>query len=135
MRALIVEAVAAASPDVMRHQRDASRADLVELRLDCWTAPTSTRHGRPEPAGHRHLPGRLEGAAVPAPRGDRLAILARALALGADYVDLEWKGGRRVEQWPHELRARVVLSSHGLRGRAGDLADRVRDMRAKGPRW
>ena len=38
-RASIVEAVAAASPDAMRRQRDASRADLVELRLDLLDRP------------------------------------------------------------------------------------------------
>ena len=39
MKAAIVEAIAAASPDAVRHQRDASTADVVELRLDLMDRP------------------------------------------------------------------------------------------------
>ncbi len=133
MRALIVEAVAAASPDAMRNQRDASRADMVELRLDLLDRPDADAamagRSRPVIATCRASweGGRFQGA-----EADRLAILARALALGADYVDLEWKAAAALEHWPAELRARVVLSSHDFEGVPADLADRVRDMRRYG---
>jgi 3-dehydroquinate dehydratase/shikimate dehydrogenase len=133
MGALIVEAVAAASPDAMRHQRDASRADLVELRLDLLHRPDADAalagRNRPVIATCRAAweGGRFDGA-----EADRLAILTRALALGADYVDLEWKAAAALEHWPADVRARVVLSSHDFAGVPADLADRVRDMRRYG---
>ncbi|MFI5079044.1 MAG: type I 3-dehydroquinate dehydratase, partial [Vicinamibacteria bacterium] len=100
-RADIVEAVAAASPDAMRRQRDASRADLVELRLDLLDRPDAEAalagRSRPVIATCRASweGGRFQGTAA-----ERLAILTRALALGADYVDLEWKAAAALEQWP-----------------------------------
>ena len=133
MGALIVEAVAAASPDAMRRQRDASRADLVELRLDLLDRPDADAalagRRRPVIATCRAA---WEGGRFQGSEAERLAILTRALALGADYVDLEWKAAAALEHWPAEARARVVLSSHDFEGVPADLADRVRDMRRHG---
>ena len=129
----IVEAVAAASPDAMRAARDASRADLVELRLDLLDKPDADAalNGRRRPvvatcraAGEG---GRFQGS-----EAERLAILARALELGADYVDLEWKAAAALEAWPAEIRRRIVLSHHDFDGVPADLADRVRAMRRFG---
>ena len=132
-RAVIVEAVAAASPDAMRRQRDASRADLVELRLDLLDRPDADAalagRSRPVIATCRAA---WEGGRFQGSEAERLAILTRALALGADYVDLEWKAAAALEHWPAEARARVVLSSHDFEGVPADLADRVRDMRRHG---
>ena len=100
------------------------RADLVELRLDLLDRPDADAAlaGR-TPAGHRHLPGGLGRRPLPAAaRPSALAILTRALALGADYVDLEWKAAAALEHWPAEARARVVLSSHDFEGVPADLA-------------
>jgi len=131
--AAIVEAIAAASPDAMRHQRDASRADLVELRLDLLDRPDADAalagRGRPVIATCRAA---WEGGRFQGSEAERLSILTRALALGADYVDLEWKAAAALEAWPAEARARVVLSSHDFDGVPADLADRVRDMRRHG---
>jgi 3-dehydroquinate dehydratase/shikimate dehydrogenase len=71
--------------------------------------------------------GRYQGA-----EADRLVVLARALELGADYVDLEWKAAGVLEQWPADVRRRVVLSHHDFDGVPADLADRIRDMRRFG---
>ena len=132
-RAVIVEAIAAASPDAMRRQRDASRADLVELRLDLLDRPDADAalagRSRPVVATCRAA---WEGGRFQGSEAERLAILARALALGADYVDLEWKAAAALETWPAEARARVVLSSHDFEGVPADLPDRVRDMRRHG---
>ncbi len=133
MGALIVEAVAAASPDAMRRQRDASRADLVELRLDLLDRPDADAalagRTRPVIATCRAL---WEGGGFQGSEADRLAILARALELGADYIDVEWKAAAALEQWPADVRARVVLSHHDFDGVPADLADRVQDMRGYG---
>ena len=117
----------------MRRQRDASRADLVELRLDLLDRPDADAalagRSRPVIATCRAA---WEGGRFQGSEAERLAILTRALALGADYVDLEWKAAAALEHWPAEARARVVLSSHDFEGVPADLADRVRDMRRHG---
>ena len=132
-RAAIVEAIAAASPDAMRRQRDASRADLVELRLDLMDRPDADAAlaGRTRPV-IATCRAAWEGGRFQGSEADRLAILTRALALGADYVDLEWKAAAALADWPAEARARVVLSNHDFDGVPADLADRVRDMRGYG---
>jgi 3-dehydroquinate dehydratase/shikimate dehydrogenase len=133
MRALIVEAIAAASPDAVRRQRDASTADLVELRLDLMDRPDpdAAMAGRTRPVVAT-CRAAWEGGKFQGSEADRLAILSRALELGADYVDLEWKAAAALAQWPAEVRSRVVLSSHDFDGVPADLADRVRDMRSHG---
>jgi 3-dehydroquinate dehydratase / shikimate dehydrogenase len=132
-RAVIVEAVAAASPDAMQRQRDASRADLVELRLDLMDRPDADAAlaGRNRPVIVTCRAG-WEGGRFQGSEAERLAILTRALALGADYVDLEWKAAAALERWPAEVSSRVVLSHHDFDGVPADLADRVRDMRRHG---
>ncbi len=133
MGALIVEAVAAASPDAMRRQRDASRADLVELRLDLLDRPDADAvlAGRTRPI-IATCRAAWEGGGFRGSEADRLAILTRALELGADFVDLEWKAAAALAQWPDDVRARVVLSHHDFDGVPADVADRVRDMRRHG---
>lgn len=131
--AAIVEAIAAASPDAMRQQRDASRADLVELRLDLMDRPDpdAALAGRSRPV-IATCRAAWEGGRFQGSEADRLAILTRALDLGADYIDLEWKAAAALEQWPADVRARVVLSHHDFEGVPADLRDRVRDMRRHG---
>src|SRR5690242_8860067 len=117
MGAQIVEAVAAASPDAMRRSRDASRADLVELRVDLLDRPDveAALAGRTRPVIVT-CRAAWEGGGFQGPEADRLAILARALALGADYVDLEWKAAAALDTWPADVRHRVVLSHHDFDG-------------------
>ena len=109
------------------------RADLVELRLDLLDRPDADAalagRSRPVIATCRAA---WEGGRFQGSEAERLAILTRALALGADYVDLEWKAAAALEHWPAEARARVVLSSHDFEGVPADLDDRVRDMRRHG---
>ncbi len=61
----------------------------------------------------------------------RRRVLEQALALGADYVDVEWKAG-----WDDLIRAeggrRIVVSHHDFTGVPPDLVDRHRAMRATG---
>ena len=129
----IVEAVAAASPDAMRAARDASRADLVELRLDLLDRPDADAalNGRRRPV-IATCRAAWEGGRFQGSEAERLALLARALELGADYIDLEWKAAAALDAWPAEARHRIVLSHHDFDGVPADLADRVRDMRRFG---
>jgi 3-dehydroquinate dehydratase/shikimate dehydrogenase len=116
----------------------ATAADMVELRLD-GVADLDVAGAL---AGSR-LPvvvtcrPHWEGGRFTGSEEDRKAILRRALELGAEFVDIEWKtlhGGHPVSF--NDLLAahasRVVLSSHDFDGVPADLTGRVRDMRASG---
>ncbi len=125
--------ITADSMDQLRARRDAVRAaDLVELRLDGVRDP--------DVAGAlqgRHLPvivtcragwegGRFEGS-----EEERRRLLEQALREGADWVDLEWRGG--FETLVESRRGRnIVLSSHDFEGVPTDLDERYRAMRATG---
>ncbi len=133
MPPLLCVTIAAPTMAELRQRRDAvTGADLVELRLD------SVRD--PDPAGAlegRRIPvivtcrPKWEGGGFEGSEAERLAILSSALQQGAEYVDIEFKaafaplvettGGRR-----------IVLSMHDFDGVPGDLAARVRAMRASG---
>lgn len=126
----------AATLDDLRRQRDAAAAaaDLVELRLDAL------------PPGELDVPGALQGRQTPViatcrPRWEgghfagseeeRRQVLARALDLGAEYVDVEWRAGfHDLVQGPQ--RARVVLSHHAFDGVPADFEQRAREMRTSG---
>ena len=116
----------------LRAARDAVReADLVELRLDgvrdLDVAGALADRTRPVIMTCRAVRdgGRYEGD-----EEERRAHLTEALARGADYVDLEWRG------LPDPLLAahasRVVLSTHDFERMPEDLAVRYRAMRASG---
>src|SRR5262245_31181400 len=101
----------------LRRQRDeVSDADLVELRLDSVADPdvAGALAGRTRPAIVTCRPT-WEGGSFRGSEEERKRILAEAIALGADYVDIEWRahwddliartGGRR-----------LVLSMHDFTG-------------------
>src|SRR5690349_21191386 len=130
--ALVVETVTAESmADLVARRDGADAADIVELRLDGVRDLDVARAlaGRRSPAIVTCRPtwegGRFDGA-----EDERLRILAQAAALGAEYVDVEWRADRRT--LPPALTSRLVLSHHDFTGVPADLADRVRAMRAEG---
>jgi 3-dehydroquinate dehydratase/shikimate dehydrogenase len=125
--------VTAATMAELRTRRDQVKdADLVELRLDTVSDPSAAAAlaGRKKPVivtcRHRSQGGHFKGS-----EDERRAILSEALALGAEYVDLEWRescanlmeqtGGRR-----------VILSHHDFNGMPSDLDALSRDMLASG---
>jgi 3-dehydroquinate dehydratase/shikimate dehydrogenase len=125
----------AATLDDLRRQRDAAAdGDLVELRLD--TLPP----GELDVAGAlqgRRTPviatcrARWEGGHFAGSEEERRAVLARALDLGAEYVDVEWQAGfQNLLQGPQ--RERIVLSHHAFEGVPADLDQRARQMQATG---
>jgi 3-dehydroquinate dehydratase/shikimate dehydrogenase len=109
----------------------ATVGDLVELRLDGVEALELPRalSGRRTPVVVTCRPvwegGRFDGS-----EDERLAILRQALALGAEFVDVEWRADFADLVAQHGRR--VVLSSHDFDGIPSDLEERARAMRQTG---
>lgn len=132
-RAKLCAVVTADTMAELRTRRDqVEEADLVELRLDTVKDPSAAAGlaGRKKPVivtcRHRSQGGHFTGS-----EEERRAILAEALSLGAEYVDLEWRescaslmemtGGRR-----------VILSHHDFTGMPSDVETLSREMLASG---
>jgi len=133
MRPLLCVTVTAATTADLRRERDSvSDADLIELRLDSVNDPNvaGALAGRRRPVIVTCRPV-WEGGEFTGSEEERHRILGEALALGADYVDVEWRagfddlisltGGRR-----------IVLSMHDYASMPGDLGESARAMRATG---
>lgn len=125
--------VAADTMVELRKRRDqVSHADLVELRLDLVRDPdvAAALDGRMLPAIVTCRPA-WQGGGFTGSEEERAQLLARALELGAEYVDVEWRseveallkstGGRR-----------IVLSAHDFGGVPPDLREQLQAMRATG---
>ncbi len=137
--ALLCETVTGQSMAELLAARDgATHGDMVELRLDgvADLDVSGALQGRRVPAVVTCRPtwegGRFDGS-----EEARAGILARALELGAEFVDVEWRAASRsngvdfgslVARDP----ARVVISSHDFECVPQDLDDRVRAMRGMG---
>lgn len=117
----------------LRERRDrVTGADLLELRLDGIDRPSAAGAlaGRRLPAIVTCRPawegGRFEGT-----EDEREAILAEALALGAEYVDVEWRAGFG-DLIARTGGRRIVVSMHDFNGMPADLGDMVNQMQATG---
>ena len=125
--------VAAGSMSELRANRDSSHgADLVELRLDTVRDldVDGALSGRTCPVIVTCRPT-WEGGHFEGSEEERHAILRRALDLGAEWVDLEWKG--EFDELIAERRGRnIVLSMHDFKETPVDLEDRYRAMRRCG---
>jgi 3-dehydroquinate dehydratase / shikimate dehydrogenase len=132
-RPLLCVTVTAATTAELRRNRDrVADADLVELRLDSVSDPdvAAALEGRRRPVVITCRPV-WEGGGFKGSEEERKRILAEALALGAEFVDLEWRahfddlivptGGKR-----------IVLSTHDFHGVPIDLTARVHAMRSTG---
>lgn len=108
-------------------------ADLVELRLDLMQRfdLAYLLAGCPLPAIVTCRPAR-EGGKWQGSEADRLAVLAQAAALGADYVDLEWDCADHLQRLDRS-RTRVILSRHDLVGTPSNLSDLVQALWATEP--
>jgi len=136
MPALLCETVTGDTMARLLAARDAAtgadaRADLVELRLDGVQDLDVERalHGRRGPVIATCRPA-WEGGRFDGSEEERRAVLARALAAGAEYVDVEWNA--KFDDLIQSNRSRIVLSSHDFRGVPDDLCARVRAMRGTG---
>src|SRR4051812_6642807 len=106
--------------DAIRAARGAAEpdADLVELRVDSMTRPDpeAALAGRQRPAIVTCRP-RREGGLFEGSEEERLGILGRAHAAGAEFIDIEWDAA--LQPWLESRRGRGgVVSPHAF---AGDL--------------
>ena len=130
---LLCVTVTAATTAELRHRRDAvADADLIELRLDSVSDPdvAGALHGRRHPVIVTCRPT-WEGGEFKGSEEERKQILADALKLGAEYVDIEWRA--RFDDLIAEAGGRrIVLSSHDYLGVPIDLTARMHAMRSTG---
>ena len=117
----------------LRTRRDrVEDADLVELRLDTVRDPSAAAAlaGRRKPVivtcRHQSQGGFFKGS-----EDERRTILSEALALGAEYVDLEWKESC-ADLLQHTGGRRILLSHHDFSGMPADLASMAHAMSATG---
>jgi len=117
----------------LRERRDAvADADLIELRLDTVRDPdvSGALAGRQRPVIVTCRP-QWEGGSFSGSEEERRRILSDAHALGAEYVDLEWRGS--FDELIKRAGGRgVVLSAHDFAGMPADLPGQLRAMRGTG---
>jgi 3-dehydroquinate dehydratase/shikimate dehydrogenase len=131
-RPLVVETVIARTTRQLRALRDRAVGDMVELRLDhvedLDVAGALEGRTRPVIVTCR---ASWEGGAFTGDEASRLAVLQRAIDLGAEYVDVEWRADRR--PLVRRGNTKIVLSHHDFGCTPGDLADRVAAMASEHP--
>ena len=120
----IATIVAAEEPEIRSQAEEASaHADLLELRIDWLSPPARDRLSRfladlPRPViatCRRHRDGgRFEGS-----EEERVALLRRAAAAGASYLDVEL--GSAAESLIDAVDCRFIASHHDLHGVPPDL--------------
>src|SRR5262245_16968840 len=129
---LCVTVTGATTAELGRRRDEVAHAQPVRWR----------RRTVPDPSAAAALAGRRcpvivtcrpewEGGSFKGSEEERKRILAEALALGAEYVDLEWRA-RFDDLVAHTEGRRIVLSTHDYHGVPIDLAARVHAMRATG---
>ena len=129
---LLCETVTGATMTQLLAARDAATAgDMLELRLDgvadLDVAAALAGRRAPVIATCRPL---WEGGRFGGSEEERRTVLEKALELGAEFVDVEWKAG--FDDMIRAHRTRVVVSSHDFTGAPRDLPERARAMRATG---
>src|SRR6266852_3217349 len=89
---LCVTVTAPTTAELRRRRDEVVDADLIELRLDSVSDPTAAGAlaGRRGAVVVTCRPA-WEGGGFAGAEEDRHRILAEALALGAEYVDIEWR--------------------------------------------
>lgn len=135
---LLCETVTGRSMADLRAARDAAVGDMVEVRLDGVEDldVAGALQGRRKPVVVTCRP-EWEGGRFTGAEEERHRILAAAMSLGAEFVDVEWASLRGI----HEPtcadivamdRSRVIVSSHDFEGVPADVEARAREMRAHG---
>lgn len=115
--------------------RIAAEADIAELRLDFFQEPYDLERllaERPLPVIVTNRPPR-EGGRCAAPDAERVAVLQRAAALGAECVDLEWDAATpeaigRIK----DRGAQVLVSRHSFTEMPADFPDWAEQMVERG---
>jgi len=135
---LLCETVTGQSMADLRAARDAAVADMVEVRLDgvADLDVAGALQGRRKPVVVTCRP-EWEGGRFTGAEEERHRILAAAVSLGAEFVDVEWAALHAIHQpgFGDIVRSdpsRVVVSSHDFAGVPIDVESRARDMRTHG---
>jgi 3-dehydroquinate dehydratase/shikimate dehydrogenase len=125
---LCVTLTATTTAELRRKRDEVDEADLVELRLDSVGDPSvaGALAGRRRPVIVTCRPT-WEGGRFTGSEEERRRILADALALGAEYVDIEWRAGFS-ELVQAAGGRRIVLSAHDFDRVPDDLAERTAAM-------
>jgi 3-dehydroquinate dehydratase/shikimate dehydrogenase len=129
---LCVTVTAPTTAELRRRRDEVIGADMVELRVDAVSDPdvAGALEGRRLPAIVTCRP-EWEGGHFRGPEEKRRTLLREALALGAEYVDVEWRANFD-DLISSAAGRRVVLSNHDFDGVPSDLAARAAAMRATG---
>jgi 3-dehydroquinate dehydratase / shikimate dehydrogenase len=116
----------------LRTRRDQVDADMVELRLDTVRDPSAAAAlaGRKKPVIVTCRP-KSEGGHFNGSEEERRSILSEALALGAEYVDLEWNGAC-ADLMESTGGRRVILSHHDFQGMPADIRGKAQAMLSSG---
>jgi 3-dehydroquinate dehydratase/shikimate dehydrogenase len=117
----------------LRTRRDqVGDADLVELRLDTVSDPSAAAAlaGRRTPVIITCRP-KSEGGHFQGSEEERRRILADAITLGAEYVDIEWNGSC-ADLIAQTGGRRIVLSHHDFEGTPADVHDKAQAMLSSG---
>src|SRR2546428_11690721 len=132
MSLLCITVTAPTTAELRQRRDEVPDADLIELRLDSVSDPNvaGALAGRDRPVIVTCRPT-WEGGLFTGSEEERKRLLADALALGAEYVDLEWRA--RFDDLIAQRAGRgIVLSSHDFEGVPVDLPARLRAMRSTG---
>lgn len=107
-------------------------ADLIELRVDTVKDPSAAAAlaGRKKPVIFTCRP-KSQGGHFAGSEEERRAILSEALALGAEFVDLEFKGSC-ADLMERTGGRRIVLSHHDFDGVPADLPELAQAMLSSG---
>ena len=133
MPPLLCVTVTGATTAELRRRRDAVMdGDLVELRLDTVSDPdvAGALADRRRPAIVTCRPA-WEGGQFRGSEEERRRLLTEALALGAEYVDVEWRA-HFDDLIAASVGRRIVLSTHDFDMMPIDLVARVHAMRSTG---
>jgi 3-dehydroquinate dehydratase/shikimate dehydrogenase len=129
---LCVTVTAATTAELCARRDGVEDADLIELRLDSVSDPSAAGAlaGRRRPVIVTCRP-QWEGGGFSGSEEERRRILEEALALGAEYVDIEWRA-HFDDLIKQSAGKRIVLSSHDFHGLPIDLNERAHAMRSTG---
>jgi 3-dehydroquinate dehydratase/shikimate dehydrogenase len=117
----------------LRTRRDqVTDAEMVELRLDTVSDPSAAAAlaGRRKPVIVT-CRSKAQGGHFKGSEEERHAILAEAITLGAEFVDVEWSGGC-ADLLTRTGGSRIVLSHHDFNGIPHDLEQIARAMLSSG---
>jgi 3-dehydroquinate dehydratase / shikimate dehydrogenase len=126
--------VAGRTMEELRQRRDAAGdADLVELRLDLVDRPdvAGALHGRRTPV-IATCRAQWEGGGFTGSEEERRRILESAVALGAEYVDVEAAAAFLPAFTQSRAGRGIVVSSHVFGDPPADLESRYASLRATG---